>query len=510
MSKVLTLHDSHNASLCEVEDNKIIYFQEAERLNSIKYSDTWQILLEKYRDKKFDEIIFVRARGDNEYTENNKKQIIETFNLFNITCDIFSIKKEHHFFHACASFYNSGYENSFCLIMDGFGSNDDKGNVEIVSLYYFNKNKYKKIFQVFSSAKDYIDGKNIYLNTLSIGHLFEWAVKLYGYKGPGSVMGKSSFGKNIEVQKIYTTKFNHFVFIQNKIFKLKNCDDLLGCCVVQKNSEDIILKYVKNIIKNKKRNLCVSGGVFQNTVINSKILDICPNLYVDPFADDSGISMGAALWKINTNKFVKNKITSLFLGDSPNYSLINTFQKEKFKFVTYKDVAELISNKNIVAIYQGKNEMGKRALGNRSFLYDPRDNNGRDLLNRLKEREWFRPTAGTILHQYANKWFYLKSKKETPFMSYVFKIKNKKAPGITHADDTCRIQTLKKEENFHYYNLINEFYKITGVPILLNTSFNFAGQPLVNSVMDALNTLADNRNIFNYIYFPEMGKLYCK
>jgi carbamoyltransferase len=254
----------------------------------------------------------------------------------------------------------------------------------------------------------------------------------------------------------------------------------------------------------------VSGGVFQNTVINSKILDICPNLYVDPFADDSGISMGAALWKINTNKFVKNKITSLFLGDSPNYSLINTFQKEKFKFVTYKDVAELISNKNIVAIYQGRNEMGKRALGNRSFLYDPRDNNGRDLLNRLKEREWFRPTAGTILHQYADEWFYLKSKKETPFMSYVFKIKNKKAPGITHVDDTCRIQTLKKEENFHYYNLINEFYKITGVPILLNTSFNFAGQPLVNSVTNALNTLADNRNIFNYIYFPEIGKLYWK
>ena len=510
MARILAIHDSHNASICEVEDNKIIYFQEAERLNTIKYSGTWEILLEKYKDKKFHEIIFVFARGDKDYTKDTKKQIKETFNLFNITCDIFSIKKEHHFFHACVSFYNSGYDNSYCLVMDGSGGNDGRDNTEIVSLYYFNKNKYKKIFQVFSSDKDYIDGKNIYLNTLSIGLLFEWTAELYGYKGAGSVMGKSSFGENIEVEKIYTTKFNHFVFIQSKIVRLKNCDDLLGCCVVQKNSEDIILKYVKNIIKNKKRNLCVSGGVFQNTVINSKILDICPNLYVDPFADDSGISMGAALWKINTNKFVKNKINSLFLGDFPDYFLINTLPKEQVKTVTYKDVAELISKKNIVAIYQGRNETGKRALGNRSFLYDPRDNNGRDVLNRLKEREWFRPTAGTILHEHTKKWFDLKSKKETPFMSYVFKTKNKKIPGITHVDKTCRIQTLKRNQNFHYYNLINEFYRTTKVPILLNTSFNFAGQPLVNSVKDALNTLADNRNIFKYIYFPEIGKLYCK
>jgi carbamoyltransferase len=167
-----------------------------------------------------------------------------------------------------------------------------------------------------------------------------------------------------------------------------------------------------------------------------------------------------------------------------------------------------MSKGNIIAIYQGRNELGKRALGNRSFLFDPRDYYARDKINLLKRREWFRPTAGTVLHEHADKWFNLKSKKETPFMSYVFDVKKTNIPGVTHIDNTCRIQTLKKQENFHYYNLINEFYKITNVPILLNTSFNLAGQPLVNSVEDAIKTLTNCNNKFNIIYFPEIEKIY--
>jgi|TARA_R100000482_G_C5093817_1_gene132188 carbamoyltransferase len=280
---------------------------------------------------------------------------------------------------------------------------------------------------------------------------------------------------------------------------------ILMCRTVQRELERIVLKYVSNIIKNKKRNLCVSGGVFQNTVLNSKILDICPNLYVDPFADDSGMSMGAALFHINKNKFKQQKINTMNLGDPPDYSIL------KFKTgkrVTPQDVANLILEKNIVAIYQGRNELGKRALGNRSFLFDPRDNYAKEKINYLKNREWFRPTAGTVLHEHAHEWFDLKSKEETPFMSYVFNVKKKEIPGVTHVDNTCRIQTLKREQNYHYYNLINEFYKLTNVPILLNTSFNLAGQPLVNSVGDAISTLTNCNNKFKFIYFPEIGKIY--
>ena len=95
-------------------------------------------------------------------------------------------------------------------------------------------------------------------------------------------------------------------------------------------------------------------------------------------------------------------------------------------------------------------------------------------------------------------------------MSYVFKVKQKNIPGITHVDNTCRIQTLKKEQNYHYYNLINEFYKLTNIPILLNTSFNLAGNPLVNSIKDAIETLMSIENNFYYLYFPEIGKMYLK
>ena len=217
--------------------------------------------------------------------------------------------------------------------------------------------------------------------------------------------------------------------------------------------------------------------------------------------------MGAALWYGNKENYICKKINNLFLGDSPNYKRLPL--KDGYS-VSSKDVAKLISEKNIVAIYQGRNEMGKRALGNRSFLYDPTDNFAKEKLNMLKNREWFRPTAGTVLFEHAHKWFDLKSKEETPFMSYVFKVKQKNILGITHVDNTCRVQTLKKEQNYYYYDLINEFYKITNVPILLNTSFNLAGKPLVNSVEDAINTLTPKENNFNYLYFPEVGKMYLK
>ena len=333
--------------------------------------------------------------------------------------------------------------------------------------------------------------------------MYEHAKNLCNFKEEGSVMGYSCYSKDSQYLNLFTKRFNHPSIIQKRFFETSN-DKSNICYQAQKNLENIILNYVKNIIKSKDRNLCVSGGVFQNTVLNSKILNICPNLYVDPFADDSGLSMGAALWDINKNKFNSKKIRNLNLGDPPNYDILSLYKTVN---VTPKEVATLILKKNIVAIYQGRNELGKRALGNRSFLYDPTDQHGKDKINLLKNREWFRPTAGTVLHEHAKEWFDLKTKKETPFMSYVFNVKKQGIPGITHVDNTCRIQTLKKEDNYHYYNLINEFYKLTNVPILLNTSFNFAGKPLVNSVDDAMDTLTDKKNLFKYIYFPEIRKL---
>ena len=513
MLSVLALHDSHNASVCEINDGNIVYFQEAERLDKNKKSSNWKVLLEKYKNKTFDKIIFVHTGSKN--NESHKKFIKNELLLRNIKYSEFIFEIHHHFFHACSAFFNSGLKNSFALVIDGNGSRTlfkDRYDTEIVSLYYLYNNKFKEIFKVFQSKKNYVKGKHIFLNTFSLGNMYTIVKRLLNFKEEGSVMALSSYAKNVTppLDLFTKNKYNHFTSVQGSIYELnvnlKKYPKLI-CNLVQTELEKIVLNYVSNIIKNKKRNLCVSGGVFQNTVLNSKILDVCPDLYVDPFADDSGLSMGAALWYSNKYKFYNKKINTLYLGDLPNYEEL---PKNKGVYVTPKQVAENISKGNITAIYQGKNELGKRALGNRSFLFDPREQHAKDKINLLKNREWFRPTAGTILHEHADKWFDLKSKKETPFMSYVFNLKKQGVPGITHIDNTCRIQTLKKEENFYYYNLINEFYKITGVPILLNTSFNLAGQPLVNSVHDAIRTLTNCDDKFKMIYFPEIGKVYEK
>ena len=193
--------------------------------------------------------------------------------------------------------------------------------------------------------------------------MYEHAKNLCNFKEEGSVMGYSCYSKNNQYLNLFTKRFNHPSIIQKRFFETSN-DKSNICYQAQKNLENIILNYVKNIIKSKDRNLCVSGGVFQNTVLNSKILSICPNLYVDPFADDSGLSMGAALWDVNKNKFNSKKICNLNLGDLPNYDILSLYKTIN---ITPKEVATLILEKNIVAIYQGRNELGKRALGNRSF-----------------------------------------------------------------------------------------------------------------------------------------------
>jgi len=514
MSRILAVHNSHNASICEMNDNEIIYFQEGERLDRAKHTKNWQILFNKYRNEKFDKIIFVQGIYVHKLFKEacllDLKEVMDTLNLK--ASEIIYEQGQHHFHHACCAFYNSGLEKSYVFVADGGGSFDDRNSIEAISCYYFSKNKYKKIFKVYKSTmgKEYIDGKDFHINTISFGNLFEVAKECLNYKTEGSVMGLSAYYSfPVDTSKMAFEKFGHFQISQDRLLFIatRAKKEIAGimCKTVQQFLETTVFKYIKNIIKNKKRNLCVSGGVFQNTVLNSKLLDIVPNLYVDPFADDSGLSMGAALWHANQKKYKCSQIKSLYLGDLPNYNMLPLDQGIR---VSAKDIAELIAEKNIVAIYQGKNETGKRALGNRSFLFDPRYPFGKEKLNMMKHRESFRPTAGTVLHEHADEWFDMKSKKETPFMSYVFKVKKQGVPGLTHIDNTCRIQTLKKEQNYYFYQLINEFYNLTGVPMVLNTSFNFAGEPLVNSVHDAIKCLLPVETLFQNIWFPEVGKLY--
>ena len=483
--RIVAFHNSHNASVCEIKNKEIVYSQESERINNIKKSNNLSVLINKYKQQKVDKLIFL-----------NHGQSVS----HDIDCNNVEYIHKHHFFHACCAYFNSDFNKSYVLVLDGKGVND-----EIVSLYYFNKNKYKIIFKVFTSINERKEGHRHYINTLSLGHLFKITAKILNMKESGSVMGLSSY-QNVSGFKIFGEQFNHFKTDQNFIKYLINEPHNIEmkksiCSSVQQETEKIVISYVKNIIKNKKRNLCVSGGVFQNSVLNGKLLDHCDNLFVDPISHDGGLSIGAALWAINQDKYCKVHYKNLFLGDSLDYSsLVNA------RTTNVKQIAELLIENKIIAIMQGRNEIGPRALGNRSILFDPRDPEAKNKINELKQREWFRPYAGTVLYEYAHEWFDLKNKKETPYMSYCFKVKNNKVPGITHVDDTCRIQTLKREQNPYFYDLIKTFYSITEVPILFNTSFNEAGMPLINSIDQAVNFFNKNKYL-DGIYFPEIQKL---
>jgi carbamoyltransferase len=204
----------------------------------------------------------------------------------------------------------------------------------------------------------------------------------------------------------------------------------------------------------------------------------------------------------------KRPIKTLYLGTKPDYNELILQDSESMVDANYSDVIDIILQGKIVALFQGGAEAGPRALGNRTLMFDPRITNGKDIVNTIKRREHFRPFAGSCLEEHVHEWFDLAGMDNSPFMMYavdVWKEKIPLIPSIVHVDNTCRVQTVTREQNEHWYNLISEFNDRTGVPILFNTSFNLGGEPLVETVDDALRTLRNSD--IEYLYMPEIGKL---
>jgi carbamoyltransferase len=294
----------------------------------------------------------------------------------------------------------------------------------------------------------------------------------------------------------------------------------MAYAVQTQSQEEVALLIEKLVKKTNAKNIVISGGYGLNCVANyfylERLKDLNVNIYVEPVSNDAGTSIGAALLIYYTieqsNKKTQN--TSLYTGLDYSHS-INDIEKlvEKYQGtieenVTNKNIVDLLRNKNIVALFQGRSESGPRALGNRSILFDPTFADGKDFVNNVKHREYFRPFAGSILCEHANEWFDMRGLKESPHMMYAMKCrseKEEKIPSIVHVDGTCRIQTVKKEQNLHYYELINTFYEETGIPILFNTSFNLGGEPLVETLDDALRTLKNSE--IEYLYLPEFSLL---
>jgi carbamoyltransferase len=536
-------HSLHNASCALLKNNEIIFHLESERISNIKH-DGSPFLALKEIEKITDTIDYIALCGFDKALPLDSYRENDAYTTFVLTLNdkiaknnvsIFDLGRYHHDSHAASSFYNSGFNEALCIVFDGLGSRyykdeDYYGREFLTSLVFSYPNNSvvvdKHISSNFgSNEKSLCIEENVYIrNSYSIGISFEHTAKSFGFNwyDAGKIMGMSAYGsfnknfKNIILENGFLN--NDFFYRpgedgENNLLKinLKQFKDQADFSyMLQKQSEDFILSYVlKMLEKTNQKNICLSGGFFLNCVSNYNLLKNLPkniNIYIEPISSDAGTAIGSAqkVYYFLTKDNKKNIQKNIFYGPKYNLSL-KDIEGYDYSEVSDKDVARLISEKNIVAIYQGGSESGPRALGNRSILYDPRDKDGKEKVNLVKKREWFRPFAGSILQEHAQEWFNLYSLSESKFMMYavdIYEEKKNLVPAIVHVDGTCRIQTVTQEDNKNFYNLIKEFYNITEVPILFNTSFNLAGNAMVETIQDALKTL-DNSKI-EYLYLPEL------
>ena len=395
----------------------------------------------------------------------------------------------------------------------------------------------------------------------SLGHYYSFFTGFLGFKmleGEYKMMGLAPYGKakylDIILNKILILNQNGEYFFNYNI-----CDYHLAL-------EGIYSREIQNLFfKNRKKNdeisqkhldlaasvqaafelalenmlkwcraeypdvnvLNLSGGCALNVTANGKIHSkgIFKKINITPASNDAGCSIGSVIELINKKNILieSNSIKNPYLGATfEDHQIINAFKKLNLTLPTFIPTEKLIdivsselANKKIVAWFQGSSEFGPRALGNRSFLADPRDDQIREVLNeKIKKRELFRPFAPSILDFKLNEFFHTDT--SSPYMSIVAKVKQDKKrliPAVVHIDDTSRIHTVSKEMNLMFYELINSFYKKTGVPVLLNTSFNIQ-EPIVYSPIDAINTYfrsnVDFLCIGNYLCNTEWKKINLK
>jgi len=271
---------------------------------------------------------------------------------------------------------------------------------------------------------------------------------------------------------------------------------------MQKVSEEAVVHLLNWLFQQtREKNLVLSGGFFMNSVFNGKVLELTPfeNLFISSCPDDSGNCFGAALYLYNhilgedrgvpmSHNYYGPQYTNKEIEETlKGYNLNYTYEEQ----ISQK-VAKLLSEGNIIGWFQGRMEFGQRALGNRSILADPRKGDMKDKVNRaVKFRESFRPFAPAVLKEKQKEYFEIGRGGDVPFMEKVYPVipdKQDKIPAVVHVDGSGRIQTVTKELNPKFYSLIEEFEKITHVPIVLNTSFNLNGEPIVCTPNDAIKT----------------------
>ena len=436
----------------------------------------------------------------------------------------------HHYSHAIGAFATSGFQEAAILIIDGSGSPfedlppDERqsclGNVEdgfeSISLYSAVETFITPVEKHMVPKGGWITpNKEGMLGFGTFGGLYSAsAEQIFGdLMEAGKVMGLAPYGKQeFPRGEFYDLVDGRFVFHDTVTKRFRHRDRWPAheteyqnlASSVQGALEDAILYLVEHLHRQyPSKNLCYAGGVALNSVANERIIAESPfkNVYIMPAAEDSGTAIGAAyhgLWQL-TRKNTHRKLVSDAVGrDYSSTDVSNAIEQtigvrrvESTSIIS--DTVDLLCKGHIIGWFQGRSELGPRALGQRSILCDPRRPDGKEVLNRrVKHREGFRPFAPVVLLEEAPDWFELEGKDaESLFMLRICKFKEDKkdlVPAVVHIDGTGRFQTVTREVNGPLYDLIKRFYEVTGVPIILNTSFNVMGEPIVETPADALRT----------------------
>jgi len=483
--------------------------------------------------------------------------------------DFNNIKKikfsEHHFSHAASAFYPSPFEEAIILTLDGVGewatttvAHGKKNKITMLKEIHFPHS----LGLLYSAFTYYIGFK------VNSGEY-----KVMGLAPYGKPIYKDLILKNLIDLKedgSFRLDMSYFNFATGLTMINKKFEDLFGqpvrkkedelltqfhmdiACSVQAVTEEVILRLTKAIAKEYKvKNICMAGGVALNCVANGKILKnkIFENIWIQPAAGDAGGSLGAALayWyqELNNERKIEpnDSMRGSYLGPRFKHSIIKkelTSLNANFKKYNEEELLNVLAielnQEKTVGWFQGRMEFGPRALGGRSILADSRSEKIQKELNlKVKFRESFRPFAPSVLREDVSDWFDLKNdspymllvadiKKEaqipmTPEQEKLFgidklNIKKSKIPAATHVDYSARVQTVHKETNPRYYKLIEKFKEITGCPVLVNTSFNIRGEPIVCTVKDAfrcfMGTDLDILVVEDFILFKSDQKLSLK
>ena len=424
----------------------------------------------------------------------------------------------HHQSHAASAYFTSGYSGCLAVCMDAFGP---KLSGQLVSgaVYLCKDSKIGEPLE------------EIAVNS-SIGLFYTAVTQALGFTpgdGEGKTMGLAAYGNSSKVYVPLSKIAPHFKFGKwlsspywaemffsirkefRPIFNSLPIEELISrsgrenvAASAQRILEEEVVKYFRYLVERyKETDLVLAGGLFLNVKMNKSISEIrgVKGIYVQPNAGDGGAALGAAL-QVYSEKYgftrtpsaVKDVSWGSGFTESKVLKVLRKYKKKIF-FRKYKEIPKIVARElvagKVVGWFQGRSEWGPRALGYRSVLIDPRRMDIKEKLNNtLKNREWFMPFAPSILEEYGNDYFL--NYKKSPFMTTAFDVKKKKVKEIQaaiHVDNTARPNTVSNTANPFYYKIIKEFYGLTGIPVILNTSFNKHGLPIVNSPEDAINHL---------------------